>query len=181
MEQIINFLLDEQTVYFSSILLLNIISSCIGTLKQIYTSKQAGKITYIMVLIDAIVYSLVLKSFSSEGVAAIMAYVIGKLIGAVMADVVEKKIAIGINDIDLYVGEYEEMIGLQKTLMENGYSTTANVGLINDVSPRYYLNVQVARKDMNNFMKLLNGTGITDPTMTVQELKKVSGKIAKRV
>ena len=83
MEQVVNFLLDEQTVYFSSILLLNIISSCIGTLKQIYTSKQAGKITYLMVLIDAIVYSLVLKSFSSEGIAAIIAYVIGKLVGAV--------------------------------------------------------------------------------------------------
>lgn len=181
MENTLNLILSNQYFYFALILFLNIMSSCIGTLKTIYVAKQAGKVTYIIIFFDAIIYSFVLKSFSSNGFGAILAYVFGKLVGAFVADEIEKKIAIGVNDIILYVDDYEVMLGLQGRLIEENYSTTANVGLIDDKNPRFSLNVQVARKDMDRFLEIVKEFGIHNPTMTIQELKGVSGKIAKRV
>lgn len=168
-------------LYFLSILLLNISSSCIGTLKSIYTAKQAGKITYLLVLIDATVYSLVLKSFSSEGSLAVIAFIIGKLIGAILADVFEQKVAIGMNDVYIYVSEYDQMLAAQKQLFEDGFSTTASIGLVDENKERYQLNVHVARRHMKKLNASLKQAGIEKPTMAIKELKSVSGKIAKRV
>lgn len=181
MENTLNLTLSNQYFYFALILFLNIMSSCIGTLKTIYVAKQAGKVTYIIIFFDAIIYSFVLKSFSSNGFGAILAYVFGKLIGAFVADKIEKKFAIGINEVDLYVGSPEKMMELQEGLLQHGYSTTANVGLINGLTPRYSLNVQVSRKGMPDFLKLLKEFNVKNPTMTIRELKKVSGKIAERI
>lgn len=168
-------------MYFLSILLLNISSSCIGTLKSIYTAKQAGKITYLLVLIDATVYSLVLKSFSSDGTLAVIAFIIGKLLGTILADIFERKIAIGINDVTIYVSEYDQMMAAQKQLFTDGFSTTASIGMVDEDKQRYQLNVHVARKNMKELIGSLKKAGVEKPTMTIQELKSVSGKIAKRI
>lgn len=179
--QIINALLSNEYIIFMAILLLNIFSSCLGNLKTIFMAKQVGKTTYYLVLIDALVYSLVLKSFSSSGVGAIVAYVVGKLIGAIIADIVENKMAIGIYDIRLFISTQEKMYELQNILLEKGFSSTANIGMLNNLKVRCSLNIQIARKDMNIFMNLIKSAGIEEPTMIIQEVKKVSGKITKRI
>ena len=176
-----NTILSNQYIVFSMILLLNIFSSCLGNLKTIFMARQVGKTTYFVVLIDALVYSLVLKSFSSTGVGAIIAYVIGKFVGAIVADIVEKKIAIGIYDIRLFVGTQEKMYEVQNVLLEKGYSSTANIGMQNDLKIRCSLNIQIARKEMEKLLKILKETGIDEPTMIIQEIKRVSGKIIKRI
>ncbi len=181
MTDILNMILNSTTVYFLSILFLNIFSSCLGTLKSIYTAKQAGNITYLLVLIDATVYSLVLKSFSSEGSLSIIAFIIGKLVGTVLADVLEKKIAIGINDVYIYVSSYDQMLAAQRQLFADGFSTTASIGLVDEYKHRHQLHVHVARKNMSGLLESLNKAGIENPTMTIKELKSVSGKIAKRI
>lgn len=184
MEQLklfIETLLNNQYIIFLSILFLNIFSSCLGNLKTIFMAKQVGKTTYYLVLVDALVYSLVLKSFTSSGVGAIIAYVLGKFIGAIIADVVEGKMAIGIYDIRLFVSTQEKMYELQEMLLEKGFSSTANIGMLNNLKVRCSLNVQIARKDMNLFMDTVKSAGIEEPTMIIQEVKKVSGKITKRI
>ena len=174
-------ILNNPVVLFIMILLLNIISSCLGHLRTIFMAKQVGRTTYYVVFIDALVYSLVLKSFTSSGISAVMAYSFGMLFGSIIGDLIEEKMAIGIYDIRLFVGTQEKMYELQNILLEKGFSSTANIGMLNDLKARCSLNIQIARKDMEVFLSILNDAGIEEPTMIVQEVKKVSGKITKRI
>lgn len=174
-------ILNNPVVLFIMILLLNIISSCLGHLRTIFMAKQVGRTTYYVVFIDALVYSLVLKSFTSSGISAVMAYSFGMLFGSIIGDLIEERMAIGIYDIRLFVGTQEKMYELQNILLEKGFSSTANIGMLNDLKARCSLNIQIARKDMEVFLSILNDAGIEEPTMIVQEVKKVSGKITKRI
>lgn len=163
------------------LLLLNTINSCLGTIRTIFVAKKAGKITYFITFIDASMYAIVLKSMSSEGYYAVLAYVLGKVFGAMLGDYIESKIAIGINDIILYVNTEEKMLELQEKFLKEGYSSTANIGLIHDDKNRYSLNIQIARKDMSRFYRIIDKAGIEEPTMLIKEVKGVTGKIAERV
>lgn len=168
-------------LYFALILFLNTLSTAIGTLKSIFVAKQAGKITYFMVALDSAVYAIVLKSFSSSGISAVVAYIVGHFLGAIIGNIIEKKVALGINDVTLYVGTKEKMLDIQNTLLENGYSTTASIGLQNEDTKRYSLNVQLPRKQMKEFLLLLANNGIEEPTMVIREIKQVTGKIEQRI
>lgn len=168
-------------LYFALILFLNTLSTAIGTLKSIFVAKQAGKITYFMVALDSAVYAVVLKSFSTSGTSAIIAYIIGHFLGAIIGNKIEKKVAIGLNDITLYVGTKEKMLDIQNSLLEHGYSTTASIGLQNEETKRYSLNIQLPRKQMKELLSLLAENGISDPTMVVREIKQVMGKIEQRI
>lgn len=182
MEIISTLNLDYMSIlYFILILLLNTLSTAIGILKSIFVAKQSGKIMYFMVLLDSAVYAIVLKSFSSTGMMAIVAYVLGHFFGAIVGNNIEKKIAIGLNDVTLYVGTKEKMFELQNTLIENGYSTTASVGIQNEETKRYSLNIQLPRKNMKEFTELLAKNGLENPTMVIREIKKVTGKIEERI
>lgn len=168
-------------LYFALILFLNTLSTAIGTLKSIFVAKQAGKITYFMVALDSAVYAIVLKSFSTSGVSAIIAYIVGHFIGAIIGNTIEKKVAIGLNDVTLYVGTKEKMLDIQNALLDNGYSTTASIGLQNEETKRYSISVQLPRKQMKEFSSLLAKNGVENPTMVIREIKQVTGKIEQRI
>lgn len=168
-------------LYFALILFLNTLSTAIGTLKSIFVAKQAGKITYFMVALDSAVYAIVLKSFSTSGVSAIIAYIVGHFIGAIIGNTIEKKVAIGLNDVTLYVGTKEKMLDIQNALLDNGYSTTASIGLQNEETKRYSISVQLPRRQMKEFSSLLAKNGIENPTMVIREIKQVTGKIEQRI
>ena len=168
-------------LYFALILFLNTLSTAIGTLKSIFVAKQAGKITYFMVALDSAVYAIVLKSFSTSGVSAIIAYIVGHFIGAIIGNTIEKKVAIGLNDVTLYVGTTEKMLDIQNALLDNGYSTTASIGLQNEETKRYSISVQLPRRQMKEFSSLLAKNGIENPTMVIREIKQVTGKIEQRI
>lgn len=168
-------------LYFALILFLNTLSTAIGTLKSIFVAKQAGKITYFMVALDSAVYAIVLKSFSTSGVSAIIAYIVGHFIGAIIGNMIEKKVAIGLNDVTLYVGTKEKMLDIQNALLDNGYSTTASIGLQNEETKRYSISVQLPRRQMKEFSSLLAKNGIENPTMVIREIKQVTGKIEQRI
>lgn len=168
-------------LYFALILFLNTLSTAIGTLKSIFVAKQAGKITYFMVALDSAVYAIVLKSFSTSGVSAIIAYIVGHFIGAIIGNTIEKKVAIGLNDVTLYVGTKEKMLDIQNALLDNGYSTTASIGLQNEETKRYSISVQLPRRQMKEFSSLLAKNGVENPTMVIREIKQVTGKIEQRI
>ena len=73
------------------------------------------------------------------------------------------------------------MLELQEKFLKEGYSSTANIGLIHDDKNRYSLNTQIARKDMSKFYRIIDKAGIEEPTMLIKEIKGVTGKIAERV
>ena len=173
--------ISKETIFlFAIMLLINALSNAAGTIKSIFVTKQVGAPAYIASFIDAIIYAFVLKSFSSDGYVAIIAYVLGRIIGMAIGNVIEKRIAIGVNDINLYVKDEITMLDLQYIFLDKGFSTTATIGMIDEEHKRYCLNVHVARKDMSEFYTILKRMNIKKPTMTVKELKTVTGKIQER-
>lgn len=170
---------------FISILIiffLNILSNFIGTLKTIFVSKQMGKYTYVVVFLDALIYSMVLKSFtSSSGFYSIMAFCFGKVVGSVLADFIEGKLALGLIEVQVYLGDEKLISNVQETCRLAGLSVTTHEGISATGKPRYYLLIQLARKDMKKLRLILNDYGVSEPTMVISEIRSVSGKIAERV
>lgn len=177
------FLLNNKEVIISLLLLFvaTVFSTAIGTIKTIFVANKAGYATYIATIIDAMVYMYLVKSIVSSGTIEIVIYVLGRVVGAVLGDVLENKIAIGIYDIDIYIKDHETQKLLQEILIENDFSSTMNVGTISENNVRWYNNVQLKRKDMEKLYQLLEQAGITKPAMVIRQAKKVSGRIAERI
>ena len=93
----------------------------------------------------------------------------------------ESRIAVGIYDIDIYVKDHDRQKALQNKLIENGFSSTMNIGTISDNEVRWSNNVQLRRKDMSKFYAILDELGIDNPTMLVRQAKKVTGNIKDRI
>ena len=164
------------------IFLMNILSNTIGTIKTIFISKQLGKLTYIVVLFDALIYSLVLKSFtSSTGLWAIIAFCAGKVIGSMLGDYFENKIAIGILDVSFFLSDSETKDRLADELFNENISATVYNGTSITGKDRFHVSIQCSRKDYGNLKNIMKKVGINDPTMYVQEVKRVTGKITDRI
>ena len=166
---------------FILILLLNIISNALGTLKHILIVKVGGWLTPIVVTIDAAVYAVILKSFSSNGASAITAYILGHLLGYLLGTFINKKLALGISDIQIYVKDYQTMMKIQQRLIEEGFSSTCEIGIIDETTSRYSLNIQANKKDLKKIKRIFADNGIKHPTMLIREIESVSGKIAERI
>lgn len=166
---------------FIVMLILNAISVMLGVVKTIFVAKKVGKPAYIIMFFDGIIYAFILKSFSSNSTAALLAYVFGRLLGLFLGNKLEDTLAVGVNDIELYVKTKATMLGLQAIFLEKGISSTAIEGTIDDKTSRYYLKIQIARKDMNEFYEALEIANIKNPTMTIKEVKRVTGNIESRI
>lgn len=180
--QVSHLILNPEFQALLLIFSLNILSNFIGTLKTIFVSKQMGKYTYFIVFIDALIYSMVLKSFtSSSGYLSILAFCFGKVVGSILADIVEKKLALGLVEVQVYISGEELLSNIKETMRLAGFSVTSHEGISAVGKPRYHLTIQLARKDMKKLRLILEDYGIEEPTMVVSEIKSVSGKIAERV
>lgn len=73
------------------------------------------------------------------------------------------------------------MDALQKVFLEKGFSSTANVSYLTEDINRYFLTIQISRKDMKDFYKILKENGINRPTMTIREIQTVFGRIKDRI
>ena len=156
-------------------------STAIGTIKTIFVANKAGKATYLMTVLDSLIYIYLVKSIAASTGIAVVVYVLGKVAGAVLGDILESKIGIGIYDIELYISDHETQKKLQQMFIQRGFSSTMNIGTINENNVRWSNNLQIARRDMDEFYSILEEVGIANPTMVVRPVKRVSGKIAERV
>ena len=156
---------------------ITIISQLIATLKSIFVANKAGKAAYITVGLDALLYTFIVKSLTNQTYIVILLFVIGKIVGTWLGNVVESKIGIGIYDIDLYIKDHIQQKELQNELMNVGISSTMNVGTFSDQQVRWSNNIQIKRKDMNKLYEILNRIGIP-ANMVIRPAKKVTGKIS---
>lgn len=173
--------MENEIKIFIIMMILNTLSVMLGVVRTIFVAKQVGKPAYIITFFDGIIYAFVLKSFSSDSVAALIAYVFGRMTGLMLGNMLEKKLAVGINDIELYVKTKASMLALQQLFMQKGISSTAIEGVVDDKIQRYCLKIQIARKDMDEFYDILEIANINNPTMIIKEVKTITGNIKNRV
>jgi len=159
------------------IFLINVISNCLGTLKTIFISKNMKSPVYIVTAIDAFVFAFVIKSISNgDDIITIIAFVLGKVVGVYIGQIIDKKLALGILDISIYAKE-ERAKNLADKLRDIGYSVTTQKGYGYNGNERFIINITIARKEMDFLMKLLEKYGYNKATMIVKEVKSVNGKI----
>lgn len=159
------------------IFIINVISNCLGTLKTIFISKNMKNPVYIVTAVDALVFAFVIKSISNgDNIITILAFVLGKVVGVYVGQIVDGKLALGILDISLFTKEAKG-IELADTLRDIGYSVTTQKGYGYNGSERFIVNITIARKEMDFLLELLTKFGFDKATMIIKEVKSVNGKI----
>ena len=181
LDWIINLFQNKEFISLAIFFLITITNQLVAVLKTVFMASKAEFATYITVAIDAVLYSLMVKSLTEQTYLTVVLFVLGKLIGTYIANKLESRIAIGIYDIDLYVKDHDKQKELQNKLIEEGFSSTMNLGTITDNYVRWSNNVQLKRKDMNRFYEILEELNIKNPTMVVRQARKVTGKIEERI
>lgn len=159
------------------VFILNLISNCLGTLKTIFISKKAGKISYIITGIDALLFSVVLKGIaSSNSLITIIAYTLGKVVGAILADYIEECLALGLLEVNINANQ-EKAIKIADSLRSIGYSVNTIKSFGNLGKERFMVVVTIARKELSLLKEILKKYNIDNPTMTIKEIKNVQGNI----
>lgn len=159
------------------VFLLNLISNCLGTLKTIFISKQLGKITYWLVAVDSLLFAVVLKAISSgDSFVTIAAFVAGKVFGAMLADYIEGKLALGLLEVTVFAKE-EKAITIADSLRDMGYSVTTFKGYGMEGKERFTINITIARKEMSLLKEILSKYNLNTPNMVIKEVKSIQGNI----
>ncbi|MGE5474382.1 MAG: hypothetical protein ACM3UU_09195 [Ignavibacteriales bacterium] len=155
---------------------LNAISNCLGTLKTLFISKQMIRPTYFVVFSDALLFSYTFKMVSdSSDISYILVFALGKVFGIYLADIIEKKMAIGLLEVSVYAGR-EKGKEIADFLRNEGYSVTTHIGYGMNGKGRLVVNIIVKRKDFERLNCILTEFN-ANVTMSVAEIRTVTGKL----
>ena len=158
------------------IFLLNAISNCLGTLKTLFISKQMIRPVYFVVFSDALLFSYAFKLVSdSSDVIYILAFAFGKVFGIYLADIIEKKIAIGLLEVSVYA-DREKGKEMADYLRGQGYSVTTYIGFGMKGKGRLIINIIVKRKEYERLKSMLDEFN-ANITMMVTEIRSATGKL----
>lgn len=164
-----------------TVFLLNVAASTMGVLNTLLISKKVMKPVYIIMFVDAIVFTTGLKMVSNgDSFLFVIAYACGKVMGAYFANKIEDKIALGISEIVIFE-KGEKALYLADILREKGYSVTTTKGYGLNGNPRFSVSVTLQRKEMKTLKETLDTYGYDEATMIVRDVKGVSGKIKERL
>lgn len=157
------------------ILLLNILGSCLKNLKTVFLSQNAIKPVYITTFIDSIVFFYAFKvTTTSSGITFIIAFALGKLIGVFLGNLIEKKLAYGLLEIDVYKHSEKGKI-LADALRNHGYSVTTTVGYGVQGVERLMLKIILPRNCFSDLHEILKQDG--NVNMTIKTISNVYGKV----
>ena len=160
-----------------TIFLLQVVSTATNTLKTIFLTKGITKPAYLMTFIDAIVFVLSMKlALDGEGFIFLIVYAIGKTLGAILGDIVEKKLAIGTLEITISIKK-NKAIEIADNLRELGYTVNTREVYGLHGNERYEVWFIIKRKEYNFIIDYLNKLGHDNLSMVVAEVKNVTGKI----
>lgn len=153
---------------------LNVFSTCLGNLKTTFLAQKAIKPVYVTTFIDAIVFVYAFKLItSSSGYGYILSFALGKIFGVFLANKIEKKLALGLVEIEVY-----KHLGAGKILADNlrnqGYSVTTTVGYGTE-GKELILKVILPRKQFPDFHGLMEQNGKVN--MSVKSITKTYGKV----
>lgn len=157
------------------IFLLNVLGTCLGNLKTTFLAQKAIKPVYLTTFIDAIVFIYAFKlTTNSTGYGFILAFALGKMFGVFLGSKIEKKLAFGLFEIDVYKHLIQGKI-LADTLREQGYSVTTTVGYGMEGTERLILKIILPRNQFPSFHKMLEQDG--NVNMSVKSITKTYGKV----
>lgn len=154
---------------------LNVFSTCLGNLKTTFLAQKAIKPVYVTTFIDAIVFIYAFKLISSSsGYGYILSFALGKIFGVFLAAKIEKKLALGLVEIDVYKHPGAGKI-LADNLRERGYSVTTTVGYGVEGKERLILKIILPRKQFPDFRGLMEQHGKVN--MSVKSVSQIYGKV----
>lgn len=160
------------------IFVLNAVSTSLGTLKAIFLSKQVIKPVYVTTFLDALIFAYAFKLIAeSSGLLYILAFALGRIAGVFLANVIERKVAIGLLEITVYKHP-QEGIALADQLRAEGFSVTTMMGHGVEGKNRLLLNIISPRRDFSELKELLFINGKVN--MSIKDVTKVSGKLGYR-
>jgi len=153
---------------------LNAVSTTLGNLKTMLLTKGTAKrAVYITTFIDALVCAITLKVIADfSGIICILAFASGRLCGVYWGTHIEKKLALGTLEVNIYKHP-QEGLALADTLREMGYSVTTYSGQGINGTKRLDLTIIIPRRELGNLREVL-GDKIN---MTIKDVSKTYGKI----
>lgn len=159
-------------------IVLTIISSALSTLKNIFLSRKENRAAYIVIFIDALIFATIMKKLSSgEGFLYAVTYALGKTLGAIFGSAIDKKMALGILEVDISVNHFDKMTGIADELRDLGYAVETTKVYGYGGKERYKINVIILRKEIPILKDILDKYGYNKPTMVIRDVSKISGKI----
>lgn len=157
------------------IFILNVLGTCLGNLKTTFLAQKAIKPVYFTTFVDAIIFIYAFKlTTNSSGYGFVLAFAAGKMFGVFLGTKIEKKLAFGLFEIDLYKHPAQGKL-LADTLREQGYSVTTSMGYGIEGTERLVLNIIMPRNQFADFHKMLEQDG--NVNMSVKSVTKTYGKV----
>lgn len=157
------------------VFVLNAISTCLGTLKTIFLSKQIIKPVYITVFLDALLFAYAFKLIAgSSGFHYILAFALGRISGVFIGNFLDKQMAMGIVEVTVYKG-FNNGIRLADKLRSYGYSVTTEKGYGFEGKDRLILNIILERKELATLQEFLSAHGKLN--MIIKNISQTYGKI----
>ncbi len=172
------FLKEDFIVTFANlviIFLLNVLGTCLKNLKTSFLAQKAIKPVYVTTFIDSIVFLYAFKLTAvSSGYGFFLAFAAGKMFGVFLGNKIEKKLAYGLLEVDVY----KHMTSgkqLADILRNEGYSVTTTIGYGMDGCERLILKTVLPRNNFNDFHQLLKSDG--NVHMSVKSINQIFGKV----
>jgi uncharacterized protein YebE (UPF0316 family) len=163
-----------------AILLVNIVSNAIGTLKTVFIMRGISKPAYLLTLVDALIFTWGMKLvISGDGWLFIVVYAVGKMLGVWLGDIIEKKLAFGDLDVTI-MAKREKAHQMADLLRYWGYASnsTKTHGIAGE--EKWDVRFLVSRREFDLVITLLAEHGFKDISMVINDVTKVTGKITTR-
>ena len=158
--------------------LLTAFTNILATLKTILMSKKIMNPVYLLVFVDAMIFTTIMsKVTSSNGLPFTIAYALGRTAGVYIGSKIEDKLALGILEVDLFLNDKNKVVEISKKLRDTGYTVNNFIVGGNNQEKRYQIEVVIKRKEFKVLEEIINDFGIIKPTLKVKTLNKVNGKI----
>ena len=158
--------------------LLTILTNILATLKTILMSKNIMNPVYLLVFVDAIIFtSIISKVTSSDGLPFIIAYALGRTVGVFIGGKFEERLALGILEVDIFFNDKMKSAEISEKLRKTGYTVNNTLVSGNNESDRYQMEVVIMRKEFKFLESVLEEFGVIKPTLKVKNLSKINGKI----
>jgi uncharacterized protein YebE (UPF0316 family) len=154
---------------------LNVFSTCLGNLKTSFLAQKAIKPVYIITFVDAIVLVYAFKLIAgSSGYGYILSFAMGRICGVFLANKIEKKLALGLLEIEVYKQPDPGKI-LADNLRERGYYVTTTFGYGIEGKERLILTTILPRKEFPVFHAIIEQDGQVH--MSVKSITKTYGRV----
>jgi uncharacterized protein YebE (UPF0316 family) len=159
------------------VFILNVIGNCLSTLRTIFIARDLRKEAYIVTFFDAVSFACGLQLLTSgKTIPFIAAYALGKLLGTITGDIIERKLALGLVEFTIK-GKRERIFPLADQFRSWNYTanTVKIYGLYGEEV--FDLILTIKRKEIGFIKSTLEKSGWSQASYQIKPVTHVSGKI----